>query len=209
MSIDSIVSLEQLREIYAAPMELVTKKQLTKLDSFSKKFLALSPFAVLSTSGLSGFHDSSPRGDGPGFMLPIDDVTLAIPDRPGNNRLDTLSNIVENPNIGILCLVPGFSECLRINGSAKISINPELLARFEHNGKLPASVILVSIAEVYFHCAKAIVRAQLWENEAKVSREELPSLGRILMAQISPEKSESDIQKIEDLVEDRLKNTLY
>ena len=134
---------------------------------------------------------------------------MAIPDRPGNNRLDSLRNIVENPAIGILTLVPGFSECLRINGAAKIVTNEDVLALFEYKGKLPKSVIVVEIQEIYFHCAKAIVRSRLWKVESQINRSVMPSLGKILMTQIDSSKSTEGIELVEKAIADREKNTLY
>ncbi len=209
MQFEEVTSLEKLRELYDSPMELVVKKQKDKLDIYSSKFLALSAFSILATSDSNGHLDSSPRGDHPGFIQALDDYTIALPDRPGNNRLDSISNIISNPNVGLLVLVPGFKECLRINGMARIAINADLLSRFEYQGKLPKSVIVISIKEVFFHCAKAITRSKLWEPESRVERQLMPSLGKILMAQIDPEKSDSEVKQVEELIELRVKTTLY
>ncbi len=209
MEFEMIESMNALRSLYEAPMDLVLKKQKSKLDKYSIQFLKLSPFSVLSTSSAKGKMDCSPRGDYPGFVGVLDDQTIAIPDRPGNNRLDSLSNIIENPNVGVLALIPGFSECLRINGIAKIVTNIDLLERFEYQGKLPKTVIVISISEIYFHCAKAITRSKLWKDESKVERDIMPSLGRILMGQIDPLKTEEEIEKVEELIENRVKTTLY
>ena len=209
MEFEEIRSIEELQELYGMPMELVIKKQQTKLDKFSKKFLELSSFSVLATSNSKGNMDCSPRGDYPGFIRVLDDNTIALPDRPGNNRLDSLYNIVENPNIGLLILIPGFAECLRINGTAKIVTNASLLTQFEQQGKLPKSVLVISIQEIYFHCAKAITRSKLWDSDSQVERDIMPSLGKILMQQIDPSKSEVEVKKVEELIEDRVKTTLY
>jgi len=209
MKFEAIDSLEQLRELYDSPMELAVKKQKDRLDKFSTEFLQLSAFSILATSNAQGHMDCSPRGDHPGFIQILNESTIALPDRPGNNRLDSLSNIIDNPNIGLLILIPGFKECLRINGSAKIAVNNELLERFEHQGKLPKSVVIISIREVYFHCAKAISRSKLWETASKVDRKLMPSLGRILMNQIDPEKSETEVKKVDGIIEERAKSTLY
>lgn len=209
MKFEIIKTTEKLRELYKAPMDLVIKKQKSKLDKYSIQFLSLSPFLVLSTSNNAGSMDCSPRGDYTGFVEVLDDHTIAIPDRPGNNRLDTLNNIIENPNIGILVLVPGFNECLRVNGSAQIATNIELLKRFEYKGKLPKSVVVISIKEIYFHCAKAITRSNLWKDEFNVDRNIMPSLGRILMNQIDSSKTNDEIKEVEKLIENRIKATLY
>jgi len=209
MKFKAIETIEELRELYDSPMDLVLKKQKSELDEYSTKFINLSAFSVLSTSSLNGNMDCSPRGDHQGFIQVLDNKTIAIPDRPGNNRLDTLSNIIENPNIGILSLVSGFSECLRINGTAKIVTDADLLERFKFQEKLPKSIIVVSVNEIYFHCAKAITRSKLWKEEFQINRDVMPSLGKILMAQIDPSKSKEEIEKVEVLIENRVKTTLY
>lgn len=209
MEYEAVTTIEALRDLYGSPMEQAVKKEQDRLDKHSIRFISLSPFTIIATSSREGALDASPRGEPAGFIQVIDETTIAIPDRPGNNRLDSLSNIVENPAIGMLLLVPGFKECLRINGSAKIVTNDALLARCEQGGKLPTSVIVVSIQSVYFHCAKAITRAQLWNSDAQVDRSEMPSLGRILMSQIAPEKGEREIRELEERIEHRVKHTLY
>ena len=209
MEYETVDSLDQLNELYEAPMELALRKEKTELDKFSIQFLELSAFSVISTSSTDGSMDCSPRGDYPGFIQVLGRQTVAIPDRPGNNRLDSLRNIVENPAIGILALVPGFSECMRINGAAKIVTNEDVLALFEYKGKLPKSVIVVEIQEIYFHCAKAIIRSRLWKAESQINRSVMPSLGKILMTQIDSSKSTEGIELVEKAIADREKNTLY
>ena len=209
MEFEEIDSIEKLQELYGSPMELVIKKQKTKLDKYSKQFIELSSFSVLGTSNKKGCMDCSPRGDYPGFIRALDDSTIVLPDRPGNNRLDSLHNVIENPNLGLLILIPGFAECLRINGTAKVVTNASLLAQFEHQGKLPKSVLVISIQEIYFHCAKAITRSKLWDAESQLDRNIMPSLGKILMQQVDPSKLEDEVKKVEELIENRVKTTLY
>ncbi len=209
MKYDAIESMEQLRKLYDLPMELAVKKQKSQLDQYSTQFLELSAFCVLSTCSAGGSMDCSPRGDYPGFIKVLDDDTIAIPDRPGNNRLDSLSNVIENSQVGLLILVPGFKECLRINGQAKLFTQIDLLKKFEHKGKLPRTVMVISIQEIYFHCAKAITRSKLWQLDSQVDRKIMPSLGKILMKQVDPEKSADEIRKVEAFIEERVKTTLY
>jgi PPOX class probable FMN-dependent enzyme len=209
MEFEHVKSMDALRKLYGMPMDLVVKKQKSALDQYSAQFLSLSAFCALSTSSANGNMDCSPRGDYPGFIKALDEQTLLIPDRPGNNRLDSLSNIIENPNVGLLVLIPGFKECLRINGTANIVTNSEILTRLEYQGKKPKAAIVLSITEIYFHCAKAITRSKLWEQESHVQRDVMPSLGRILMAQTDPSKSDEDIKAVEALIEERVKTTLY
>ncbi len=182
-----IKTLDALREVYAMPRDLVQAKQLDRLDGHCRAFLSLAPFCAVATQGADGFGDVTPRGDAPGFALVLDDTTLALPDRPGNNRLDTLSNIIENPGIGLLFLIPGFDDTLRINGTAEVRVDDDLRARFEIRNRLPASVILVRIREVYLHCAKAFIRSKLWDPDARVDRSRLPSLSQMLGDQINGE----------------------
>ncbi|NRB41972.1 MAG: pyridoxamine 5'-phosphate oxidase family protein [Pseudomonadales bacterium] len=209
MEYEEISTSSQLRELYDMPIELVVKKQKDELDEFTQQYLSLSPFAVISTVGSNGLLDCSPRGETPGFIKPIDKKTIAIPDRPGNNRLDSLSNIIENPSVGILLLIPGFKECLRVNGDAKIVSNIEILEKFEHNGKRPKSAIIVTIKEIYFHCAKAITRSKLWDIESQIDRQVMPTLGRMLMQQIDSSKTDDEIREVEEFIEKRVKTTLY
>lgn len=205
----AITSIQQLEEIYQQPSELVQKKQLSEIDNFCHQYLELSPFIVLSSADKNGQQDCSPRGDPCGFLHILDSKTIALPDRPGNNRIDSLRNIVENPNVGLLAMIPGFKECVRINGSAIVTIDPELMSKFVVNGKSPRSVIVITVIEIFFHCAKAITRAKLWDIDSQVPRDKLPSLGRIVMQQAYPDASETDIKKTEQTISERTKTTLY
>jgi hypothetical protein len=180
VSADEVIGSEaDLRARYRAPSELAIKKQLDHLDHNCRRFIALSPFLCLATAGEKG-TDNSPRGDAPGFVEVVDERTLLIPDRPGNNRLDSLANIVRNPRVGLLFLIPGVTEMLRVNGRARIVTRPQILERFAVNGRAPASVILVETEEVFLHCSKALIRSRLWQEDAKVDRKVLPSLGRMI-----------------------------
>jgi hypothetical protein len=180
LSADEVISSEaDLRARYRAPSELAIKKQLDHLDGNCRRFIALSPFLCLATAGEKG-TDNSPRGDAPGFVEVLDDRTLLIPDRPGNNRLDSLANIVRNPQVGLLFLIPGVTETLRVNGRARIITTPEILERFAVDGRTPATTILVETQEVFLHCSKALIRSRLWQEDARVDRKVLPSLGRMI-----------------------------
>lgn len=178
-----IAGAEGLRRQYAPPTENVRRKALTRLDPHCRRFIALSPFLCLGTCGPDG-ADVSPRGDPPGFVLVLDDRTLLIPDRPGNNRIDSLSNLVANPQIGILFIIPGIDETLRVNGVARITSDPALLARAAVNGRPPASALLVEVREAFLHCAKALMRSRLWHDDYKVERRTLPSLGKMFADQL-------------------------
>src|SRR6266436_164884 len=155
---DMIDDVEQLRAAYGAPSERAVKKQLNRLDKHCRDFIARSPFVVIASADPSGRCDASPKGDAPGFVHVIDDATLLIPDRLGNNRVDTLGNLVERPGVGVIFFVPGINETLRVNGRARITTDPELLEPLAVSGKTPRSGILISAEEVYFHCGKALIR---------------------------------------------------
>jgi len=175
-----IESLESLRAIYGAPKGRSVAKQLDRLDRHCRSFIALSPFLVLATQGADGFGDATPRGDQPGFVGVLDDNTLVIPDRPGNNRIDSLANLVERPGIGLLFLIPGVDETLRVNGTAVIDDDETLRAGHMADGKLPATVMVVTVHEAYLQCGKALMRSNLWANESRIDRSLLPTMGEML-----------------------------
>jgi PPOX class probable FMN-dependent enzyme len=177
----AITSLDALYGLYDAPSERVRLKQIDRLDEHCRAFIAASPFLILATCGSSG-ADGSPRGDRPGFVEVADDTTLLLPDRRGNNRIDSLRNIVENPAVGLIFLVPGVHETFRVNGRAQISADPELLARFAVDGKAPKTVLVITVQEAFIQCARALVRSDLWNPARHVRREDLPSIGTILAA---------------------------
>ena len=190
---DTIEDVEQLRESYGAPSERALKKQLNRIDKHCRDFIARSPFLVIASADPSGRCDASPKGDAPGFVQVIDDTTLLIPDRLGNNRIDTLANLLARPGIGLIFFVPGINETLRVNGRACITTDPALLEPLAVDGKVPRSAILVTAEEIYFHCGKALIRSDLWNPDKQVRRSDFPSLGRILADQIggiSVEESE-------------------
>ncbi|MFX4220274.1 MAG: pyridoxamine 5'-phosphate oxidase family protein [Thalassobaculum sp.] len=196
-----------LREIYGTPGELAAKKQLSHLDKHAKRFLELSPFLVISTQGADGLGDVSPKGDAPGFVAVLDDRTILIPDRPGNNRIDTLSNLTENPGVGLLFMIPGVNETLRINGRARVIADTSLLTRFAVRDRLPKTGILVEVEEMYLHCAKALVRSKLWTEDYRVERKVLPSLGQMIADQV--EDVEIDVAEADRRIANSEKNRLY
>ncbi|MGH7116998.1 MAG: pyridoxamine 5'-phosphate oxidase family protein [Stellaceae bacterium] len=190
---DTIENPERLREIYGAPSERAVKKQLSRLDGHCRDFIARSPFLVIASSDPSGRCDASPKGDAPGFVQVVDDTTLLIPDRLGNNRVDTLGNLLVRPGVGLIFFVPGVNETLRVNGRASVTTDPALLEPLAVNGKVARSGILVAADEVYFHCGKALIRSDLWNPQKHIPRGDFPSLGRIIADQIggvSVEESE-------------------
>jgi PPOX class probable FMN-dependent enzyme len=182
--LDLIENPERLRELYGAPSERSLKKQLTKFDKHCRAFIARSPFLVIASSDPSGRCDASPKGDAPGFVQVLDDETLLIPDRLGNNRVDTIGNLLVRPGVGLIFFVPGINETLRVNGRARVTTDPAVLEPLAVNGKVPRSGILVAAEEIYFHCGKALIRSDLWNPKKHLRRSEFPSLGRILADQI-------------------------
>lgn len=184
-----ITSREELRSVYKPASEGSLRKELKALDSHAASFIGRSPFVLIGTTDGKGHADVTPKGDRPGFVAVLDNRTIAIPDRPGNNRLDTLENLLEEPAIGLLFLIPGMDETLRINGKAKITTDDALRARFEVDGKLPQAVIVVTVEATYMHCAKAFMRSQLWHPESWPDRKSLPTLGQILKDQLALDQS--------------------
>lgn len=184
---------EELRKNYGQPIERARLKVLRRLDEHCRKFISLSPFVCLGTSGENG-ADVSPRGDRPGFVHVLDDVTLALPDWPGNNRIDSLTNIVSSPGVGMLFLIPGVDETLRVNGKARVLTDPNFLARWDMNGKRPRSALLITIEEAFLHCGKALIRSRLWHDDYRIDRSELPSYGRMLKDQIEICDSAEEIE---------------
>ena len=173
---------EVLRDLYGEPVPASLVKEMTFLTEPYAAFIKASPFVFLSTSGAEGL-DASPRGGPPGFVRVVDKKTLILPDRSGNNRVDSLSNVVSDPRIAMLFLVPGAGETMRVNGQAKISVEPELLQSFaDINGKIPRSAMIVSIDRCYVHCSQSLARSKLWDPSAQVDRKTLPSIGQMLQA---------------------------
>jgi len=181
-----VTTVEQLDALYGPPYGPAVVKEIDHISPGYRKMIEAAPFVAIATGGPEGL-DCSPKGDAPGFVRILDDKTLAIPDRPGNNRLDGYRNILRDPRIALLFLIPGVGETLRVNGRAAISIDPELMQSFAVNGKLPRSVLIVHIETIFFHCSKAIVRSKLWDEATKIDRKSLPSTGSII-AEVSQGK---------------------
>ena len=182
MAIDTVA---KLREVYPPPAPRAGLKVLDHLDVHCRKFIDLSPFYVMSSARADGRADATPRGDPPGSLAHVlDDRTLLLPDRPGNRQVDSLMNLVERPYVGLVFFVPGLTETLRVNGTVEISTDLELLKLLAIEGRLPISVLRVTVEEAFLHCAKAVIRARLWEPEAQVERSCYPTYGEVLADQI-------------------------
>ena len=174
-----IATIDQLEAIYGLPNEASTVKVADRITPPYSVLIGKSPFAVLATCGPEGM-DCSPRGDLPGFVRIHDETTLMMPDRRGNNRVDSLRNIVRDPRVALLFMIPGSGSTLRVNGRAQVSADPQLLASFEMDGKAPRTVIVMTVHEIYFQCARAIVRSDLWNPGNRVDPKTLPTPGQIL-----------------------------
>jgi uncharacterized protein len=200
-----VTDLATLERIYGTPGEASLVKETDRIQPVYRALIEASPFAVLATSGPGGL-DASPRGDAAGFVAVEDERTLLVPDRRGNNRIDSLRNILADPRIALLFLIPGVGETLRVNGRAAISVDPALLDRFAVDGKAPRSVLVVAVETVFFQCSRAIVRSQLWDPSRHVERSGLPSAGTIL-AELS--RSRIDGEDYDRALPERVKATLY
>ena len=198
-----ITTMEQLQSLYGEKLPTSVIKEIDHINDGYRKLIEAAPFVAVATSGPEGL-DCSPKGDAPGRIL--DDKTLAIPDRPGNNRIDGFRNIMRDPRIALLFLIPGIGETLRVNGRASISIDPHLMQTFAVGGKLPRSVLIIHIESIYFHCSKAIVRSKLWEEATKIDRKSLPSTGTII-AELSNGKLGGEVYDRE--APERIKAQLY
>ncbi|MEO0402399.1 MAG: pyridoxamine 5'-phosphate oxidase family protein [Pseudomonadota bacterium] len=199
-----------LRALFPPTHDLAARKSIAVLDAHAQTFLGLCPFVCIGTQNTDGTADVSPRGDPAGFIKILDQRTLAIPDRPGNNRLDTLSNIVTNANVGVLCMIPGFDDTMRINGTAQLSTDPDLLAQMAIQDRTPKLAIVVHISEVFMHCAKAFRRSRLWAPDAQRARSEMPSLMKIMLDQTSTAPTDADtMRQLDDALEAGYKTSMY
>lgn len=195
---DFITTREALRRIYRQPGGRAVQKELRVLDGHSRAFIARSPFVLIGSQDDAGHADVTPKGDRPGFVAVLDDDTLAIPDRPGNNRLDTWENFLVNPAVGLLFLIPGMNETLRVNGTARITADEALRDRLAVEGRPPVTVLVVTVAACYMHCAKAFMRSELWKPETWPDRAAMPTLGQILSDQIAMSQSAGEVDKALD-----------
>ena len=201
-----ITTIDQLETLYSdAPYGPALFKETDRITAQYRKLIEAAPFVVLATSGPDGL-DCSPRGDPPGFVRVVDETTLVIPDRRGNNRIDSLRNLVRDPRISLLFLIPGVGETMRINGRAKISTDPKLTESFVVNGKVPKCVLVVTVEKAYFQCTKAIIRSKLWDPASSVDRKTLPTPGSILAEITNGKMGGPDHDKAAPA---RIKETIY
>lgn len=207
MSQHHITSESQLRKITGEPVhELVLAKSSPSLTAPMRRYIELSPFACLATHGTDGSCDVSPRGDAPGFVQVVDDNSLVLPERPGNKRLDSIVNIINQPQMALLFMIPGVKETLRVNGRGVVSTDPALLQRFEVSGKLPALAIVVTVEEALGHCSKAFRRSRLWQQDY-VPTEQVPTLAEMMASHLQLDKDTTDM--LEAAIEDDAHNNMY
>jgi PPOX class probable FMN-dependent enzyme len=200
-----ITDLQALERLYGIPAAPSVRKEIDYLHPHYQVFIAAAPFVALATAGPGGL-DVSPRGDPAGFVHVEDEHTLLLPDRRGNNRIDSLRNIIGDPRVALLFLIPGIGETLRVNGRAAISVDPALLERFAMDGKLPRSVLRIQVETVFFQCSRAILRSRVWDPAVQLDRSALPSAGTILR-----DLSGGEIggKQYDDELPERLKATMY
>ena len=207
--INLIESIEDLQLINGTASDRTLLKKLGKLDQHAEQFIARSPFLVLATSSNEGV-DSTPRGDAPGFVKVIDETTLLIAERPGNRIADSLRNIMANPELGLLLMIPGMNETLRVNGRGYVTDHPLYLEQLIERGKLPKLAIIVDVTEVFFHCPKAYVRSKLWDPAEHMNRGDLPTLGKMLLEQVTGAASTPEAaRELDQHLLDDVENNLY
>jgi PPOX class probable FMN-dependent enzyme len=204
---DVVRTEADLRRVLDEPSEIVRNKVVASLDDVCRRFIARSPFVLIASTDVSGVVDVSPKGDPAGFVKILDEKTLAIPDRLGNNRLDTLRNILQNPNIGLIFLIPGIRETLRVSGTAMIVADAELRETMRVNARLPNFAIVLNVERVLFHCSKCMVRSRLWESEKWPDTNTVPSLAETVMTHARP-KTET-VADIQDLIDRDIRERLY
>ena len=204
--VHSITDSSVLVDIVGAPSAQIANKEMTAIDGHCRRFIELCPFLCLSTADRHGNQDVSPRGDPPGFVRMLDDRTLLIPDRKGNRRVDSMKNILENPNVGLVLFVPGIEEVVRINGKATLTDDPTLLAPSAVNGSAPVLGIRIELDAIFFHCAKAIKRSKLWDPATPIDRSAFPSFGEIVRDQRNPD---GDAAETEEMLQKEYRDRLY
>ncbi len=200
---NEIADQDALRAHFGPISPMVERKVLPRLDRHCVAFIGLSPFLVIATADGEGGVDASPRGDPPGFVRVLDDRTLLLPDRPGNNRIDTFRNVVAHPGVGLIFFVPGIEETLRVNGRGRATT--EALEDSAVQGRVPRTGLVIEVDEVFFHCAKALKRSRLWDKAAQVERSSFPSLGRI----IADQQADWTVEAAEARIERAYREKMY
>ncbi len=201
----TVTNKTELRTVYREPAARATQKVLDHLDAHCRNFIAMSPLCVLSSADAGGHADASPRGDPPGFVKVLDEKTLLLPDRPGNNQVDSLQNIVENPGVGLLFFVPGMNETLRVKGKAEVVTDTGLLEPMTVKRRAPLSGLRITVEEAFLHCGRALIRSRLWDPEVKIEHSSYPTYGQVLADQIKG----ADAREIDTSEEEANRDRLY
>ena len=201
----SVRSYSELRDVYKPPAPRAVQKVLDHLDVHCRNFISLSPLCVLSSANAEGQADASPRGDPPGFVKVLDNKTLLLPDRPGNNQVDSFQNIVENPGVGLLFFVPGMNETLRVKGKAEIVTDDDELESMTVKGRPPVSGLRITVEEAFLHCGRALIRSRVWDPDVQIERSEYPTYGQVLADQIAG----ADAKQIDDSEDETNRERLY
>ena len=194
-----------MRDVYKPPAPRAAQKVLDHLDVHCRNFIALSPLCVLSSANAKGQADASPRGDPPGFVKVLNNKTLLLPDRPGNNQVDSLQNIVENPGVGLLFFVPGMNETLRVKGKAEIVTDDDELESMTVKGRPPVSGLRITVEEAFLHCGRALIRSRVWDPDVQIVRSDYPTYGQALADQIAG----ADAKEIDDSEDEANRERLY
>lgn len=203
----TITSVEELRDIMGHPNEVVLRKTIDHVDEICRAFIEKSPFITIATADADKNLDVSPKGDPPGFVKILDSKTLAIPDRPGNRKADSLRNIIQNPYIGLIFFIPGIKETLRVNGKAKVVVDEDVLSLLTCKGKTPSFAIIVEVSEAFMHCAKCIIRSKLWASQEENQHPRpIPSLGKVL---VKHGQLDMKYEELDQLIKDDEKTNLY
>jgi uncharacterized protein len=201
-----VTTRDRLRELVKPPIDLVRNKGIDRIDDICRRFIAASPFVMIATRGADGRLDVSPKGDPAGFVAVLDERTLAIPDRLGNNRLDTLENVLVHPEVGLIFVIPGHNDTLRLSGKGRIVRDADLQRCLAVNGKTPNLVLVVTVEEAFMHCSKCMIRSRLWRQEEWPDRSSVATLAEAMIAHAAPRESVGDVQA---LIDDAYENSLY
>ncbi len=203
---EEIQTVDQLRQVIPRETGIAGYKDIDHIDGVCRRYIELSPFVLIATSGADGLLDISPKGDPAGFVHVLDDKTLAIPDRPGNNRLDTFENIIANPRVALIFLIPGKGDTLRVSGTGKVVRDAALAKQLAHNGRAPSLILIVNVEEAFTHCTKCMVRSGLWKPDRWPDLADAPKLAEAVMAHAQPDIPQDSVQAI---IDDSIENKLY
>ena len=198
MTLNTITDPQALREHFGEPLHIAVAVEKPQLDKHHKRFIEHSPFICIASAGSDGQPAVSPKGDAPGFVEVLDDATLLIPDRPGNNKVEGFGNIVENPKVSMIFFIPGIMETLRVHGNAEIVRDTELLTHGKVGAKLPSTATLIKVTKAYMHCGKALIRSSLWDPDRHIAKGVIPPFGQVIKDQSGVPKTQEEVQVIVD-----------